>query len=395
MSWRALAAAVVIVVLAACSGDDEQGAPGGTAAVTDGGVSTAGPATTERSDRERDDDARDDDDAAGDDDDDDDSDYDRFAVDPLPAPDAADVVVPEPAERVTCPTATTTVADADGLAAALAAASPGDVIELAAGRYDGNFVASAEASDDSPIFLCGSADAVLAGEGPKESGYVLHLDGAASWRVVGITVRDGRKGVMVDGGVGNVLQDLTVTSIGDEAIHLRAASTDNAVLDNQISDTGRRREKFGEGVYVGTAQSNWCTVSDCEPDRSDRNVVEGNVITDTTSEAIDIKEGTVDGVVLGNSFDGSAATAADSWVDVKGNGWIVAANTGVAAPEHGIQVHEIIKGWGSGNAFVGNTLAVDADGFGFDLHGPEGSNLVACDNDVTGAAEGISNEPCR
>ena len=84
------------------------------------------------------------------------------------------------------------------------------------------------------------------------------------------------------------------------------------MLDNTISDTGIRREKFGEGVYVGSAQSNWCTISDCRPDRSDRNVIEGNAISGTTSEAIDIKEGTVDGVVFDNSFDGAAMTESDS-----------------------------------------------------------------------------------
>jgi len=132
-------------------------------------------------------------------------------------------------------------------------------------------VATAEATANRPIVLCATPDAVLAGEGPEEIGYVLHLDGADHWRVVGLTVRDGRKGVMVDGGVGNVLQGLTVTSIGDEGIHLRSDSTDNLVIDNVVSDTGIRRDKFGEGIYVGTAQSNWCEYTDCEPDRSDRN----------------------------------------------------------------------------------------------------------------------------
>ena len=64
---------------------------------------------------------------------------------------------------------------------------------------------------------------------------------------------------------------------------------------NTISDTGLRRDKFGEGVYVGSAQSNWCKHSDCEPDESDRNVVEGNTIFDTGAESVDLKEGTTGG----------------------------------------------------------------------------------------------------
>jgi hypothetical protein len=77
-----------------------------------------------------------------------------------------------------------------------------------------------------------------------------------------------------------------------------------------VRETGRRKPKFGEGIYVGTARSNWCHISACRPDRSDRNVVEGNDIAGTTAESVDVKEGTSDGVVRGNRFDGSSMTEA-------------------------------------------------------------------------------------
>jgi hypothetical protein len=103
---------------------------------------------------------------------------------------------------------------------------------------------------------CGTSNAILDGDGVR-GGYGLHLDGARHWRLVGFTVRNAQKGVMVDHGTVNVIEGLTVTHIGDEAIHLRAFSTDNIVRGNTISDTGSRRDKFGEGVYAGSAQSNW------------------------------------------------------------------------------------------------------------------------------------------
>src|SRR6185436_18008372 len=99
-----------------------------------------------------------------------------------------------------------------------------------------------------------------------EAGYVLHLDGAQYWRLVGFSVTNGQKGVMADQTVGTVVQGLTVHGIGDEAIHLRDNSTDNVVLDNTIRDTGLRRDDYGEGVYIGTAVSNWCTYTNCQPD---------------------------------------------------------------------------------------------------------------------------------
>ena len=53
---------------------------------------------------------------------------------------------------------------------------------------------------------------------------------------------------------------LTVSRIGDEAIHLRDNSTDNVVSGNTVSDTGHRKPQYGEGIYVGTANSFWPSV---------------------------------------------------------------------------------------------------------------------------------------
>lgn len=296
------------------------------------------------------------------------------------------------ATSVSCPTVTVPVASTTELTAALADATPGTVIGLADGSYDGNFTASAVGTAAEPIFLCGSRAAVLDAGGPKE-GYVLHLDGARYWRLVGFTVQNGQKGVMADGTVGSVIQGLHVTGTGDEAVHLRRFSTDNLVIDNDIDTTGLRREKFGEGVYVGTAVSNWCTITDCEPDRSDRNVVSGNRISRTGSESVDVKEGTTGGAVIGNTFDGTGMTGADSWVDVKGNAWLIQGNTGTASPLDGFQTHAILDGWGDWNVFSGNTAVVDATGFGYALR-PAASNVASCDNTALGAASGTMNVDC-
>ena len=280
-----------------------------------------------------------------------------------------------PRARVTCPTAVTTeVSGTDQLQEALDGASPGDVIRLAPATYTGAFVTTRSGTADEPIWLCGSPDAVLEGEGIK-SGYVLHLDGATHWRLVGFSVRNGQKGVMADGTVGTVIQGLTVDTIGDEGIHLRGTAPTTSSSATRVGNTGQRRDKFGEGVYIGTAISNWCTITACEPDRSDRNVVAENVLADTTSENIDIKEGTVGGLLVANRLDGSGTRAADSLVDVKGTAWLVVGNTGRNAPLDGFQTHQIEDRWGERNVFSANTVAAgpvpdgveqDGDGrFGF------------------------------
>lgn len=308
---------------------------------------------------------------------------------PSPEPAPTETAAAAPAE---CGDATTLVESSDELVAALAAAAPGDVIVLAPGSYVGNFVATASGTADEPIALCGAADSILDG-GDVEKGYVFHLDGAKYWQLIGFSVTNGQKGVMADTTVGSVIDGLTVSRTGDEAVHLRDFSTDNVVRNTTISDTGHRKPKFGEGIYIGTAESNWCDISDCQPDRSDRNVIEGNVISGTTSESVDIKEGTTGGVLRNNSFDGSALQEADSWVDVKGNGWLIEGNTGVNSFLDGFQTHEILDGWGTDNTFRDNSATVNGGGFGFSLT-PVRDNVVECSNVATAAGEGFSNVDC-
>lgn len=299
---------------------------------------------------------------------------------------------PLPSLPGNCPPATTTVASASELVAALAAPEPGSVILLADGVYPGTFRASGEGTADNPITLCGGPDAILDGGGTDE-GYVLHLDRAAHWIVQGITVRNGQKGVMLDETTNSSLSGLTVEGIGDEAIHLRKFSSDNKVTGNTVRGAGLRKPQFGEGIYVGTAESNWCGISSCEPDRSDRNEIRGNTVTDTTAESVDIKEGTADGLLSGNQFDGSTIREADSWVDVKGKGWRIEGNTGRNSPRDGFQTHEIADGWGTDNIFRDNVAEVNGPGLGYSLK-PARDNVVDCSNKASRAGQGLSNVPC-
>jgi hypothetical protein len=145
---------------------------------------------------------------------------------------------------------------------------------------------------------------------------------------------------------------------------------------------------------VGSAESNWCQLTDCEPDRSDRNLVEANDIAGTTAEAVDIKEGTSDGVLRGNVFDGSAMAESDSWVDVKGNDWTIEGNTGTSSPGDGFQVHEVVDGWGRGTVFRANS-ANDVPGLAINVAGPStirNDTTVTCDNDD--GDDGRSNVTC-
>jgi len=310
-----------------------------------------------------------------------------------PSPTASATAPAGPEAVAACGHATATVTTAEELQDALDGASPGDVIALAPGTYQGRFVASVDGTADAPIALCGTADSVLDGGGIKK-GYVFHLDNVAYWTLSGFAVQNGQKGVMADGTTHSQIVGLQVSHTGDEAIHLRDSSTDNLVADNTIGDTGLRKPKFGEGIYIGTAESNWCDISDCNPDPSDRNVIERNAISGTTSESVDIKEGTSGGTLRDNTFDGSAMVEADSWVDVKGNDWLIEGNTGTGSPADGFQTHEILDGWGTGNIFRSNTAQLQGAGIAISLT-PKRDNVVECSNTVSGPGAEVSNATCR
>jgi Right handed beta helix region len=286
------------------------------------------------------------------------------------------------------------VASVAELEAALADAQPGDRIQLADVTYEGTFVAEHDGTIEQHIWLCGTRNAIIDG-GDFEDGYALHLT-ADYWIIQGITITNALKGVMLDGANRNVLDSIAVHAIGHEGVHFRTHSSDNIITNSEIYDTGLKKEKFGEGVYIGSAVSNWERYTDGKPDESDRNMVLRNHIWNTTAENIDIKEGTSNGIIDGNILDGSKLTGADSWIDVKGNFYVVIGNTGTNSPEDGFQTHVINNlDWGRHNSFDRNIAEVNGDGFGFYIHDPETSgNTVFCNNEVTAAGKGFANVEC-
>lgn len=216
-------------------------------------------------------------------------------------------------------TRTIDVTDDEALEQALSDAAPGDVIRLAAGRYAAVEI-DGSGTTEGPITLLGTADSVI--DATDDNGYAVHLQQASHWQLVGFAVLGGGKGVVVDGGGSNVLDSLSVGQTGDEAVHFRSSSSGNVIQRSRIHDTGLEQPQYGEGVYVGSAQSNWKKYGvDGGPDLSMDNRVLENTFERITAENIDIKEETGGTVVARNSFDGSAISGenyADSVVDVKG-----------------------------------------------------------------------------
>src|SRR5262249_32603784 len=150
--------------------------------------------------------------------------------------------------------------------------------------------------------LTGPSTAILDG-GDNTTGYTFHLQ-ANYWELRGFTARNSQKGIVLDGANNNLIDTVTVKDIGDEGVHFRAFSSNNTIQNSTVTNTGLLDPGFGEGIYIGSANSNWCTYSNCNPDTSNNNKVLNNHLgPNIRAEPIDIKEGTTSGLVDGNYLD--------------------------------------------------------------------------------------------
>ncbi|WP_235944510.1 cellulose binding domain-containing protein [Verrucosispora sioxanthis] len=203
------------------------------------------------------------------------------------------------------------------------------------------------------------------------------------------------------------IDGMHVHHIDEEAVHFRRSSADGIIRDSVITDTGLVQQGYGEAVYIGSAKSNFgCHGNSGGMDRSDRvQVLDNQIGPNVTAEHVDVKEGTADGVIRGNRFDGqgiSGANSADSWVDVKGSGYLIEDNTGTFRTPgtfaNGYETHNLLDGYGCGNTWRDNTS--DLGGVGrYAIRITSTSkcssnpNVVHSSNTVTGAVDGLTNIP--
>jgi hypothetical protein len=292
------------------------------------------------------------------------------------------------------------VANSLELQIALITARPGQTIELADGTYRGNFVIASSGTSEAPITLRGQPGTVLDG-GAYFMNYGLLVRGNF-WRIENVSFRNAKKGIVLHGASNNVLSNIHVADIGEEAIRLRNFSSGNTVENCTIMRTGLLRAGYGEGIYIGTADGDWQDATAGMPDRSDGTRVLNCVLgPHVSAELIDIKEGTSGGLIQGNVLNGTGVSGenfADSLVDIKGNAYVIAENRAIEAGpnalQDGIQVHQKLEGWGLRNLLRNNQLGLNVAGYGILVQTKEsdsGANRIENNNVVTGARRGVTN----
>lgn len=297
-----------------------------------------------------------------------------------------------------CPAASKVVHNASELMAAVKSAKAGSVIRMASGTYRGQIDLSARGTAAKPIWVCGPRSAVV-DTGTVRDNHGIMISNSSDLIVTGMTVRNALKGVTVRSSRSVTVSDIRIHTIGYEGIHLRENTTDSTVVGNQISDTGQRDSFYGEGIYIGSSEANWCSLTSCQPDRSDRNAIVGNTIWGTGSDPVEAKEGTSSGVIRGNQLSGlGAMRSAEAWVKVKGNGWSIIDNNGSDSSQNGFRLQGSSSGWGVRNVFSNNRASVNGSGYGFSVYEPNGGGssktIVSCNNVVTRAAGGFTDSAC-
>jgi len=311
--------------------------------------------------------------------------------------------------------ATINVSTAAQLIAALKAAKPGDTIQLADGDYGDQFVATTSGTASAPITLVGSAKAVL--HDPKfklgdtdcpsgQTGYGLWLQGANYWNLKGFSVTQSKKGIVLDGSSHVTIDGVSVHDIGYEGVHFRKSSAYGVIKNSTVTMTGTEEPGYGEGVYLGSANSNWAcygTDGGNGPDQSNYIQVLNNKIgPNVAAEGIDVKEGTHDGVISGNTLDGTGEKNqhdADSTMDIKGDKYTITGNTAKNAYLDAIQLHNVWGDTGCGNTFSRNTLTVtNKNGYGINATdqsqctSSKSPNVIGASNKSTGG-KGLSKTP--
>ncbi|OAB47599.1 DUF7594 domain-containing protein [Paenibacillus antarcticus] len=264
-----------------------------------------------------------------------------------------------------------------GIQNALKTATPGSIISIAPGTYTGDrstsgdpggqglFYSNSSGTSTNPIILSNcdlTQPVILKGINVNDGSYGIHLTGD-HWQISHIEITNAQKGIVIDNGNNNILNNVNVHYIGDEGVHFRDGSSYNTLEYSTIYDTGKYQVGYGEGAYVGSdSSSNY------------EHIVTGNVISHTlfdggiTAEHIDVKEGASGTIIEYCTFNGtgiSGQNSADSFVDVKGVNTIIRYNQGYRngnvniVDAFQVRTHGTTYVTGTNNAFHHNTVNLD------------------------------------
>ena len=171
-----------------------------------------------------------------------------------------------------------------GVDAALDILAPGGTIVLGPGVHPPIHLDGVAGDPTRPLRIVGAEGAVVRGESHSADAALL-ITGSTHLEIRDVRAEHALWGIMVESSqnieiVQNVIQD-----IGQEAIRVRDGSSHIQIIENTISNTGRRTDiasPNGEGIYIGTGTPSGVDVV------TEIDILRNNIFG-VADEAIDIK----------------------------------------------------------------------------------------------------------
>ncbi|TWT48008.1 hypothetical protein Pla22_50080 [Rubripirellula amarantea] len=256
-------------------------------------------------------------------------------------------------------------------------ASPGSRIVVAEGRYSPLRFEGLKGSESAPILIEaqnrseGSESGTVVSSGNFKGGTGLTLVKCQHVILSGFEVTKTQKGIGVHSCSHCIIKDNWLHDLGQEAIHVGRGPTNSGdnpftgpeshhvrVANNKISSTGKSIAIYGEGIYIGTGA--------IRGDHSHDIVVEDNVLTDISAEAIELKPGTYNLIVRGNKisnthheYNAAITVCVEGTTSNNGN-YLIENNVirDIKKVRYGVAGIAI----GHGNAIIRNNQISDIDG---------------------------------
>jgi len=188
---------------------------------------------------------------------------------------------------------------------AIARAKPGARFEFAGGNHGTIKVSGARGAQGNPIVLT-AADS---GNRPTftDNSYTgragIELSGSSNVTISNINIRKVMWGIRLEGSSGILIDNVRVEDIGQEGIRVMQRSSYVTIQNSTIKTTGRRTgtapdgqsySLFGEGIYLGTGKDS--------SDEVHHITIKNNDISNTKTEAIDVKQPVHNVTITGNTI---------------------------------------------------------------------------------------------
>ena len=196
------------------------------------------------------------------------------------------------------------------------------------------------------------------------TGAGIYIENSKNLVLSGFDISGGLYGIYAIGSSDLNIVNNTISGVGQEGIIVKSGESTQdisniAIIENEISNTGKSNSTYGEGIYVGDGNNAYNKIIDTVN-------IKGNTIHHTTNEAIDIKINTTNVNVTSNTIYN---------IDLKFNGAITvgtsnryAENINISIEDNSIRHVANRSGYrpigialGQGNARIANNRLVEKD----------------------------------